>query len=184
MPYPALHRIAGLLSIAGSPLTGRYPHRTGAITPQEVRGLDRIALSEVTLGDTFKHGGYATGMVGKWHNGALNPRHHPNARGYDEFAGFRGGWADYYKWRLDVNGSFVNSDGRYLTDVLTEEAVGFIRLHAREPFLLNVMYNAPHSPLQAPENLVQDYEAMGLSRGVAHHLRDDRSDGQRRRTHP
>ena len=148
-------------------LTGRYPHRTGAITPQEVRGLDRFSLSEVTLGDTFKHGGYATGMVGKWHNGALDPRYHPNARGYDEFAGFRGGWADYYKWRLDVNGSFVNSDGRYLTDVLTEEAVGFIRLHAREPFLLNVMYNAPHSPLQAPEDLVQSYEAMGLSRGVA-----------------
>ena len=24
---------------------------------------------------------------------------------------FEGGWADYYKWRLDVNGSFVNSDG-------------------------------------------------------------------------
>ena len=41
-------------------LTGRYPHRTGAITPQEVRGLDRISLNEVTLGDTFKHGGYAT----------------------------------------------------------------------------------------------------------------------------
>jgi arylsulfatase A len=27
-------------------LTGRYPHRTGAITPQEVLGLDRIALDE------------------------------------------------------------------------------------------------------------------------------------------
>ena len=148
-------------------LTGRYPHRTGAITPQEVRGLDRIALGEVTLGDTFKHGGYATGLVGKWHNGALDPRFHPNARGFDEFAGFRGGWADYYRWRLDVNGSFVNSDGRYLTDVLTEEAVGFIRLHAREPFLLNVMYNAPHSPLQAPDELVESYEATGLSRGVA-----------------
>ena len=69
-------------------LTGRYPHRTGAVTPQEVRGLDRIATSEATIGDEFKAAGYATGMVGKWHNGALDDRYHPNARGFDEFGGF------------------------------------------------------------------------------------------------
>ena len=79
-------------------LTGRYPIRTGAVTPQEVLGNDRIALDEATIGDSFVAAGYATGMVGKWHNGALDPRFHPNARGFDEFVGFRGGWADYYKW--------------------------------------------------------------------------------------
>ena len=35
-------------------LTGRYAHRTGALSPQEVRGMDRIALDEVTIGDVFK----------------------------------------------------------------------------------------------------------------------------------
>ncbi|MDP6702053.1 MAG: sulfatase-like hydrolase/transferase, partial [Candidatus Latescibacteria bacterium] len=85
-------------------LTGRYPHRTGALTPMEVRGMDRIALDEVTLGDTFKHAGYATGLIGKWHNGALDPRYHPNARGFDEFVGFSGGWMDYFDWWLDRNG--------------------------------------------------------------------------------
>ena len=35
-------------------LTGRYPIRTGAITPQEVMGLDRMALREVTIADAFK----------------------------------------------------------------------------------------------------------------------------------
>ncbi|MCH7801212.1 MAG: sulfatase-like hydrolase/transferase, partial [Chloroflexi bacterium] len=65
-------------------LTGRYSHRTGAVTPQEVRGMDRIATREATIGDTFKAAGYVTGMVGKWHNGALDPRYHPNARGFDE----------------------------------------------------------------------------------------------------
>ena len=148
-------------------LTGRYPHRTGAITPQETRGLDRISPREVTLGDAFKTAGYTTGLVGKWHNGALDPLHHPNARGFDEFVGFRGGWADYYRWRLDVNGTFRPTDGRYLTDVLTEEALSFIARHEADPFLLAVMYNAPHSPLQAPEPDVARYEAMGLSRGVA-----------------
>jgi len=121
-------------------LTGRYPIRTGAITPQEVLGMDRIALGEMTIADHFKSAGYSTGMVGKWHNGALDPRFHPNARGFDEFAGFRGGWADYYKWRLDRNGQFEMSDGRYLTDVLTQEAIGFIQRHQSEPFFLMVPY--------------------------------------------
>ncbi|MFW6195122.1 MAG: sulfatase-like hydrolase/transferase [Chloroflexota bacterium] len=148
-------------------LTGRYPHRTGALTPQEVLGMDRIALREATIADAFANAGYATGMVGKWHNGALDDRYHPNARGFHEFAGFRGGWADYWGWRIERNGRFQWSDGRYLTDVLTEEALGFIRRHRDGPFFLMVTYNAPHSPLQAPEELARPYEAMGLSRGVA-----------------
>jgi len=148
-------------------LTGRYPIRTGAITPQEVMGLDRIALREVTIADAFKQGGYATGLIGKWHNGAFDARFHPNARGYDEFTGFCGGWADYYRWYLNSNGTRLASDGRYLTDVLTEEAEGFIVRHRQQPFFLNVMYNAPHSPLQAPEDLVQPYLDAGLSKAVA-----------------
>ena len=57
-------------------LTGLYPIRTGAITPQEVMGLDRIALREVMIADAFKQAGYATGLIGKWHNGALDVRFH------------------------------------------------------------------------------------------------------------
>lgn len=148
-------------------LTGRYPVRTGAITPQETLGYDRIALDETTIADSLQAAGYATGLVGKWHNGALDPAYHPNARGFDEFVGFRGGWMDYYNWWLDRNGTISAGDGRYLTDVLTEEAVGFVKRHHEEPFFLMVAYNAPHSPLQAPEDVVQKYEAQGHSRGVA-----------------
>ncbi|MCB0110236.1 MAG: sulfatase-like hydrolase/transferase, partial [Caldilineaceae bacterium] len=148
-------------------LTGRYPHRTGALTPQEMLGLDRMALRERTIGDYFQQAGYATGLIGKWHNGALDPRHHPNARGFAEFCGFRGGWADYYRWRIERNGTFQQSDGRYLTDVLTDEGCSFIRRHRDKSFLLAMMYNAPHSPLQAPDTLVQPYLDAGLSPGVA-----------------
>jgi arylsulfatase A len=149
-------------------LTGRFPIRTGAVTPQEVLGNDRIALDEVTLADSFKAAGYATGMVGKWHNGALDPRFHPNARGFDEFAGFRGGWADYYRWNLDRNGSLERSDGRYLTDVLADEAVGFISRHSSSgPFFLMVTWNAPHSPLQAPEDVTQKYVEAGFELGIS-----------------
>jgi len=82
-------------------MTGRYPHRTGAIDTLDARGLDRLALRETTVANLFKNAGYATGIIGKWHLGAADPRYHPNARGFDEFAGFRGGWWDYYDWTLD-----------------------------------------------------------------------------------
>jgi arylsulfatase A len=142
-------------------LTGRCPHRTGAIDTLEGRGLDRLALREVTLADLLKKVGYATGLVGKWHLGALDERYHPNRRGFDEFVGFRGGWSDYWQWRLDCNGSFRKADGRYLTDVFTEEAVGFIERHPREPFFLHVTYNAPHFPFQVPDEEAAPFRAMG-----------------------
>ena len=142
-------------------LTGRYPHRTGAIDTLEVRGLDRISLREKTVGDYFRAAGYATGYVGKWHNGAIDPRYHPNARGFDEFVGFRGGWWDYYDWTLDCNGAFRKSDGRYLTDTFTDEAIGFLKRHQSEPFFLHLAYNAPHAPFQVPEEDVRPFTESG-----------------------
>lgn len=138
-------------------LTGRYPHRTGAIDTLEGRGLDRLALSETTLPDILKTAGYTTGIIGKWHLGALDPRYHPNSRGFDEFVGFRGGWSDYWQWRLDYNRQLKNSDGRYLTDVFTEEAISFIERHQKEPFFLHLTYNAPHFPLQVPDEEIEPF---------------------------
>ncbi len=142
-------------------MTGRYPHRTGTIDTLEGRGLDRLCLDEVTIADTLKSAGYATGLVGKWHLGAIDPRYHPNRRGFDETACFRGGWSDYWQWRLDYNGSFKQADGRYLTDVFSEEAVGFISRHRDKPFFLHLTYNAPHFPMQVPDEDADPFREMG-----------------------
>ena len=148
-------------------LTGRYPHRTGAVGQFEVYGLDRIALRETTLADMFKAAGYTTGLVGKWHNGALDARFEPNARGFDEFAGFCGGWSDYYDWHLQTNSTIAKGDGTYLTDVLTRHACDFLDRHRAGPFFLMLTYSAPHSPFQAPAPLVERYLARGHDRIVA-----------------
>jgi arylsulfatase A len=148
-------------------LTGRYPQRTGSIDTLHGRGLDRIGLREVTIADCFRASGYRTGLVGKWHNGALDPRYHPNARGFEEFAGFCGGLSDYYDYDLDLNGMEVGGDRRYLTDVFTELSVDFVRRHAHERFFLVVAYNAPHFPMQAPQELVDAYLAAGETLGAA-----------------
>jgi len=149
-------------------LTGRYPHRTGSIDTLEWRGLERLALRETTLAAVLKQAGYATGLIGKWHLGAFDPRYHPGNRGFDETVCFRGGMHDYYRWRLEYDEKVVRADGRYLTDVWTEEAVGFIERHQREPFFLHVTYNAPHTPLQAPEEEIAPFLETGrFNRGVS-----------------
>ena len=148
-------------------LTGRYPHRTGSIDTLEWRGLERLALRETTLADVLRSAGYATGLIGKWHLGAFDPRYHPNARGFSEAVCFRGGMHDYYNWRLEYNDTVRRTDGRYLTDVFTSEAVAFIERHRDEPFFLHLTYNAPHTPLEAPEEDIRPFAAKGLfTKGV------------------
>lgn len=144
-------------------LTGRYNHRTGAVDVPSNRGLDRIALTEQTMADRFSQAGYATGMVGKWHNGLHDMRYHPCARGFDEFVGFLNGGMDYYDWSIESGHHAVESDGRYLTDVFTEAGVDFIHRHRQEPFFLYLACNAPHLPLQVPAGIRQRYEGKGLS---------------------
>ncbi len=149
-------------------MTGRYPHRTGSIDTLEWRGLERLALRETTLADVLRANGYRTGLVGKWHLGSFDMRYHPLNRGFDETVCFRGGMHDYYDWRIEFNDSVARADGRYLTDLWTEEATGFIRRHQSEPFFLHVTYNAPHTPMQAPEDEVRPFRETGkFNRGVS-----------------
>ncbi|MEV8268368.1 sulfatase-like hydrolase/transferase [Microbacterium sp. NPDC076911] len=149
-------------------LTGRYPQRTGVIDTMEARGTDRLAVGERTMAEDLRGLGYATGLVGKWHNGAFDVAFHPTHRGFAEFVGFQGGWQDYWDWRIEKGGSRLTGDGRHLTAVFTAEAVDFVSRHAHEPFYLHLAYNAPHFPLQAPEGLIERFYREGeVSRAVA-----------------
>lgn len=151
-------------------LTGRYNHRTGAVDVSSNRAIDRIALSEKTIGDYFKDAGYTTGLVGKWHNGLYDLQYHPNNRGFDHFYGFLNGIQDYWKWNLDRNGTNEPADGRYLTDVLNDGAIEFIENNKSNPFFLFLAHHVPHTPLQAPDSLVQKYISKGkgeITRDVA-----------------
>ena len=148
-------------------LTGRYPHRSGAITQHDLFGLDRIALRETTIADCFKAAGYCTGLIGKWHNGSLDARFEPNARGFNEFVGFCGGWSDYYDYQINTNGKIESGDGTYLTDFLTAKAIDFLNRHESDPFFLTLAYTAPHSPFQAPQGIIDRYLTQGYDRIAA-----------------
>ncbi len=143
-------------------LTGRFNHRTGAVDVPSNRGLDRIALSEKTFGDYFRHAGYKTALIGKWHNGLYCRDYLPHQRGFDLFFGFPNGGQDYWKWNLLRNDEPVSHDGRYLSDALNEEAIAFMRAAVADgrPFALFLAHHAPHSPFQAPAELVANYRGL------------------------
>jgi arylsulfatase A-like enzyme len=129
-------------------LTGRYHPRSGVSSTST--GGERMNLDEVTIADTFKAAGYATAAFGKWHNGQQFP-YHPNARGFDDFYGFCSGhWGDYFSPPLDHNGQIVEGRG-YLENDFTDHALAFIEQHRERPFFAYLAFNAPHSPMQVPD---------------------------------
>ena len=139
-------------------MTGRWQHRLrgGADEPIRsgaARGDARLGLppAHPTLPSLLRDAGYATALVGKWHLG-FPPHFGPLKSGYQEFFGALSGAIDYFTHQdsggvhdLFENETPVHRKG-YLTDLITERAVEFVKRKRTQPFLLSVHYNAPHWP--------------------------------------
>ncbi len=136
-------------------LTGRYQYRAveplqGALMPREPKHSKvHLADDEVTIADVLKGAGYRTALIGKWHLGHGSIEFGPNSHGFDEFYGFLPGCIDFYKHSYEAdpawyrNKKLIEEEG-YATDLLTDEAVRFIKTNKDRPFFLYLPYNAPH----------------------------------------
>ena len=149
-------------------LTGQYPHRVGLghMTRDAGQPGYRGAVSDdaVTIAQTLKASGYRTFISGKWHLGTPDPTTH----GFEEFYGTlvsaQTFWDPGHYTRLPAGrqarqyapGEF------YGTDALTDHALDFINLARDETpgksWFLYLAYNAPHFPLQAPEEVIEKYK--------------------------
>tara|TARA_R110002049_G_scaffold72490_7_gene187550 strand:+ start:130269 stop:133124 length:2856 start_codon:yes stop_codon:yes gene_type:complete len=145
-------------------LTGRFPQRYGITGPVRPRD-EGLPASELLLPAAFQKAGYETSLIGKWHLGLAGDDLHPNRRGFDHFYGFLDASIDYYRhtagrgqtdWQRD--GITIEEEG-YSTDLLANEAVRQIEnRRSNKPFCIVVSFNAPHSPFQAPKNLIAKYQ--------------------------
>jgi len=144
-------------------ITGRFQYRLHAGNDEPIasrhRGSATLGLppSHPTLASILREAGYRTALVGKWHLGFL-PHFGPLKSGYQEFFGPMSGGVDYFSHR-DSSGAhdlYANEEESartgYLTDLISEGAVDFIRRRGREPFLLSVHYTAPHWPWETRED--------------------------------
>jgi arylsulfatase A-like enzyme len=141
-------------------ISGRYQQRSriesplGAPRAAQEQGLRATGR---TLPQLLKNNGYRTGLVGKWHLG-YKPEFSPNAHGFDYFFGFKSGLIDYYQ-HTDSSGDhdlFENTEPThvtgYSTDLFTERSIKFIEENAKQPFFLEVAFNAAHWPFQIPDH--------------------------------
>ena len=150
-------------------LTGRYHSRGG------VRGVstgqERLNTDEMTLAETFRAAGYATGAFGKWHNGSQWP-YHPNARGFDEYYGFTSGhWGEYFDPPLEHNGRPVRGQG-YVADIFTTRALEFIERHREKPFFCYLPFNTPHSPWAVPEEYWRRFKDKPIAQRATNPARE------------
>ena len=146
-------------------LTGRYQQRFGhEFNPAgEGRGDSKIGLplSQMTIADRLRAGGYATGLVGKWHLGGA-PEFRPPRRGFDEFFGFLGGAHGYFlpEGAPIYRGTEEVAEREYLTDALAREAVAFVNRHKTEPFFLYLAFNAVHTPMHATDERLRRFASI------------------------
>ena len=143
--------------------TGRWQYRLrgGADEPiaSRARGSEVLGLppEHPTLASLLRDAGYATALIGKWHLG-FPPNFGPLKSGYGEFFGPLAGGVDYFSHvdsagvhDLYENEREVHRPG-YLTDLLSERAVEFVRRQKGSPFFLSLHYTAPHWPWEARED--------------------------------
>ena len=137
-----------------------WPHRVERFRAGHSK--EYMGSEELTIAEIFKGQGYHTSFIGKWHLGNDESRW-PTAQGFDVNlggAGFgypRGGYFSPYNNPNLSDGP----EGEYLTDRLTSEATQIIQDHqgSDTPFFLFLSYYTVHVPLEAPQTLIEDYEA-------------------------
>jgi arylsulfatase A-like enzyme len=157
-------------------LTGRNSHAVGVgfvahVNPGFPGYVSELPENQPTLAEVFRHNGYSTLMVGKWHltndaetGEAGNHASWPLQRGFDEFYGILDALTNFHHpHRLHDGNSVVHVDeypeGYYLTDDLTDRAIRMIHgvkaNNPRKPFFLYVAHPAVHAPLHAPREDIE-----------------------------
>jgi arylsulfatase A-like enzyme len=147
-------------------MTGRYPFRYGlqiAIPSGHTYGL---ATDERLLPQDLKAAGYETELIGKWHLGHADRKYWPLERGFDHHYGPLLGEIDYFThmqhgvldWFRD--GRPIVERG-YSTTLLGDAAVRLIESHnPNVPLFLDLAFNAPHAPYQAPAADLDRYRTI------------------------
>ncbi|MFC4096462.1 arylsulfatase [Euzebyella saccharophila] len=156
-------------------MTGRYSLRTGI--RDTYNGGATMATEEVTIAEILKTTSYKTGIFGKWHLGDNYPSR-PSDQGFDEsvihLSGGMGQVGDittyfqkdrsYFDPVLWHNNQQQKYEG-YCSDIFTQQAIRFIEDNKDEPFFCYLSFNAPHTPLQVPEQYYKKYKQIDPTSG-------------------
>lgn len=162
-------------------MSGKYPARVGVTQYigghsvgklRDVPYMHCLPMNERSIATALRDGGYQTWHVGKWHLGERSTW--PDRHGFDVNVAGCG-------WGMPKQGFFSpwgcptiedGPEGQHLTDGLTDAAVELLRQRdPHRPFFLHLSHYAVHTPIQAPDALVEKYrkkaDRLGLNEADA-----------------
>lgn len=156
-------------------LTGRFAERSGVYGNHD-GGIPGLGPQRASFVPRLRTAGYRTAWFGKWHQG-WDVANHPANNGFDVTFGFLGGMHDYFNPCIGdhhIGGPYAPhayvfagfkpvTQMDYLTDELTRRAVAFIGQQPRAPFFIYLAYSAPHSPMQAPDEIIRRHLKPGAA---------------------
>ena len=126
-------------------ITSRYGTELGItdwINPNLEPGIG-LSPETVTWPKLLADAGYFNGLIGKWHLGTQD-RFHPSKFGFKYFMGFRAGGEATRNPKLEVNGEVKQVEG-FTVDIVTDDAIRFLREHRSKTFMLMLNYREPHT---------------------------------------
>jgi len=173
MRFTQMHNTSKCFPSRAELLTGVYAQQS------HMHDEDGAFENSVMLGSVLKEIGYRTLFVGK-HHGTDNPYHW----GFDHYWGLRDGGGNYFnpgekrpsdpgepaqkEWAYprpfvfddSTVAPFTPEEDYYGTDTWTDWSLELLKRYENEdrPFFLYLSYQAPHDPLQAPEEVIEKYE--------------------------
>ncbi len=163
-------------------LSGMYPHQAGIglmTGDNKLPGYrGELGRDVVTIAEALSAGGYRRYMSGKWHvtkhTRPKGPKGNwPLQRGFERFYGTIIGAGSFYdpatlcrgnQFITPVNDGSYQPKTYYYTDAISDNAVMFLKEHAREspdkPVFLYVAYTTAHWPMHALPGDISKYKGV------------------------
>ncbi len=173
MRFTLMHNTSKCFPSRAELLTGTYSQQS------HMHDEPGAFENTVMIGEVLNRVGYRTLFVGKHHS-----TDNPTNWGFDHYWGLRDGAANYFNpgekrpvdpgepaqkdWAYprtfvfddSVAAPYTPPEDYYSTDTWTDWALELLGRYEDEPepFFLYLSYQAPHDPLQAPEETIEKYE--------------------------
>ena len=178
-------------------LTGKHMGHAAVRDNQErgptLEGQLPMPAETVTVAQLLKKAGYYTGIIGKWGLGMPEDHSGPNDFGFDYSYGFlcqrvAHTYFPDHLWRngvsepleknpptpLAARSKIEAAGGTYAHDLMSDDALKFVREHKAAPFFLYLAYTIPHFSLQVPEDSRSAYEFPEIPYEDAHYASQPR----------
>jgi len=133
-------------------LTGQFSHKHRVVDNNTL-----VPPGTVFFPQYLQQAGYETGFFGKWHMGHAVDDPRP---GFDKWVSFRG-QGTYYKPELNIDGERVSKDG-YISDVLTDYALDWMKQDRDKPFFMYLSHKAVHAMFMPAKRHLGKYDDVEL----------------------